>query len=514
MTEISENNKRITRNTILLYIRMFISMAITLYTSRVVINVLGVEDYGIYGVVGGVVAIFNFLTVSMATATSRFLTYELGTGDKKKLADTFVTSFWEHGLIALIVVVLVESIGVWFLNNKMDIPIERLTAANVVLQMAVLSMVASVMKVPFSASVISHEQMNVYAYIELIDVGLRLGVVFILMFGNFDKLILYSILTFSVILLMVLVYGVYCRRNYEECRIRFELHPQIFKTMMKFSGWDLYGNMSVAMRTQGVNILLNLFFGPVVNAAAGIATQVQGAVMAFGSSVTTAVKPQIIKYYAQREFDQMASLIRNALKLNYIILLLPTVPLAAELNFVLYKWLGIVPDWTVSFCVFTLLFNILTSFAGILVSGIHATGKNVLPNVINGTLYLLVIPFSYFAYKNGAAPWMSFAFNVGAVAMGMTSNAIVLHNYIHSFCLRTFFVKDMPNFFMVLLLSYMSCFFCKQILTEGWIRLFVSIFVSSVVIVLYSYHFIIPKTVCKQFFYSLKRKFKAKPFNE
>lgn len=498
MSDITENNKKIAKNTLLLYGRMFISMAITLYTSRVIINVLGVEDYGIYGVVGGVVSIFSFLTVSMANATSRFLTYELGKDDNKRLRDTFITSFWEHVLIAVLVALMVESVGVWFLNNKMDIPAERLLAANVVLQMAILSMMASVMKVPFSASVISHEQMNIYAYLELIDVGLRLAIVFLLMWGNYDKLILFSILTFVVILLMVLVYACYCYKHYHECRVKFEWHPDIFKSMMKFSGWDLYGNASVAARTQGVNILLNLFFGPVVNAAAGIATQVQGAVMSFGSNVTTAAKPQIVKYYAQCEYDKMSSLLRNSVKLNYIILLLPTIPLAAELNFVITKWLGVLPEWTVAFCLLTLLFNLFTSIAGILVTGIHATGKNILPSVINGSLYLLVIPFSYVAYRFGSSPWVSFAFNVVAVFLGMLSNAFVLHSYIPNFSLKTFLFKDLPNFLIVMIVSFIPCVYTMRLMDEGWLRLFVIVVVSSTIILLYSYQFIIPKSLSKK----------------
>ena len=503
----NENNRRIARNTLLLYIRMFISMAITLYTSRVVMQMLGVEDYGIYGVVGGVVAIFNFLTVSMASSTSRFLAFELGKGDKSKMQETFVSAFWGHVFIAILVALLVESIGVWFLNNKMDIPLERLFASNVVLQMAIFSMISSVIKVPFTASVISYEHMDTYAYIELIDVGLRLIIAFMLIWGNCDKLILYSILTFSVMFLMLIIYVIYCRLHYSECKVRFRLYPHILKSMIKFSGWDLYGNMSVAMRTQGVNIILNLFFGPVVNAAAGIATQVQGAVMSFGSSITTAVKPQIIKYYAQGEYDKMTTLIRNSIKFNYIILLLPTIPLAAELNFVLFKWLGVVPDWTVSFCILTLLFNLQTSIAGILVTGIHATGKNFLPSVINGTLYLLVIPFSYIAYYLGADPWIAFAFNLLAVIMGMLSNTIVLHNYIPNFSIRAFIIKDMPNFLLVMLLSSFVCLLCKQMMEEGWIRLFVSIILSSIMIIVYSCHFIIPKTITKQVVKSIKVKY-------
>lgn len=510
MSSVSENNKRIAKNTLLLYVRMFISMAVALYTSRVVIQVLGVEDYGIYGVVGGFVAIFSFLTVSMATATSRFLTYELGTGDEDKLRKTFVMAFWEHVIIALLVIFLVEIIGVWFLNNKMVIPEERLFAANIVLQMSIASMVVSVLKVPFSASVISHEHMDAYAYIELIDVGLKLAIVFLLMAGGFDKLILYSILVFLVGFSMFITYFVYCHSKYKECRIRFEWHHSIFSSMMKFSGWDLYGNLSVAMRTQGVNVVLNLFFGPIVNAAAGIATQVQGAVMAFGSSITTAVKPQIIKYYAQEEYENMVLLLRNSVKLNYLILLLPTIPLAAELHFVLNVWLGIVPDWTVPFCLFTLLFNLYTSISGILVTGIHATGKNLLPNVINGTLYLLVIPFSYFAFRFGTPPWAAFAFNVVAVMLGMLSNVFVLHSYISVFSIRQFLLRDFVHLCVVLGLSALVSYVSVSLMEEGWLRLFVTIFLSSVVIIIYSYFFIVPKSLFKEFVGIMKNKISKK----
>ncbi len=493
----------------MLYIRMLASMVVSLYTSRVVLQVLGASDYGVYGVVGGVVAMFSFLNASMSGATSRFLTFEIGRGDREKLSKTFSMAFYEHLAIALVVLLICESFGIWFVNHKLVIPAERMDAANWVFQLSILSMVVSVTQVPYNASIIAHEKMDIYAYVELANVFLRLLIVYLLKFVLFDKLILYAILTFCVSLLIAFTYRFYCIRHFEECHLRWVWDGAQLKSMLSFSGWDLYGNMSVMARTQGVNMLINIFFGPVANAASSIATSVQGAVVGFANNVLTAVKPQIIKYYAQKEIEEMIRLISNSVRLNALILMLLTIPLIAELPFVIRIWLGEVPLYVIEFCTFTLLFNFFSNMSSVLVTGVHATGKIIRPSLINGSLYLLVIPFTYFAFKNGASAWMPYLFNLIAVFLGMLSNAYTLYLYIPQYSLKCFLKRDLIPCIVSFWIAYGICVLVRGLLGEGFVRLFISILVSSASLLVLGYFLLIPKSLSQKVFVRIKKIFHA-----
>ena len=489
------NNKRIAKNTALLYVRMLFSMFVSFYTSRVVLQVLGVDDFGIYGVVGGIVGLFSFLNASMSGCTSRFLTFEIGRGDKQKLADTFSTSLYVHIAIALIITLVSEPIGLWFIDHKMQISPDRVFAAKAVFHLSVLSTMIGVTQVPYNASIIAHEHMDVYAYVEMGNVILRLLIIFLLQLLSGDKLILFGLLNFAVSIIIASVYRYYGIKNFEECHLRKVWRPDIFKKMMGFSGWDLYGNLSVSMRTQGVNMLLNMFFGPVMNAASAIATQVQGAVMGFAQNVTTAMRPQIIKRYAAGEIDSMIILIRDGIRINFLVLLIISVPLITELNFVLRIWLGEVPDNTVVFCSLTLMFNFFASLSSVLVTGVHATGKIFRPSFINGTLYLAVIPISYFAFKFGCQAWTSYLFNVCAVILGMLSNAYTLKLYIKEFPLRKFILADLFPCILLMIAAFSITTTITNYMSEGWIRLLTTCFVSSIFIAAIGYLLIIPRHI-------------------
>ncbi len=305
MSDQSANNKRIAKNTLMLYIRMLLSMVVSLYTSRVVLEVLGVEDYGIYGVVGGVVAMFSFLNSSMAGATSRFLTFEMGRGDEQRLKDTFSSALIIHIGIALVVFILAETVGLWFLNNKLVIPDGRMHAAHWVYQLSILGMFVSVTQVPYNASIIAHEKMDVYAYIELLNVFLKLGIVYLLTIGNFDKLILYAILVLAVNVLVAVTYRFYCVRYYEESHFRCVLNREVLKPMLGFSIWEILGHFGFTFRTQGTNMVLNMFFGVIINSAVGIATTVQNVLSLFTNNVLVAIKPQIIWIVSVKRFTQI-----------------------------------------------------------------------------------------------------------------------------------------------------------------------------------------------------------------
>lgn len=494
-TQSQNNNKRIAKNTALLYVRMAFSMIVSLYTSRVVLATLGVEDFGVYGVVGGIVTLFDFLNASMSGCTSRFLTFELGRGNFANLRDTFSTAMYVHIFIALLVLIIAEPVGLWFMHNKMQVPECRMDAAQVVFHLSVLSMMINVTQVPYNASIISHERMDIYAYVEIIKVLLKLLIVYLLQLSSYDKLITYAWLVFVVTASVAIFYRIYCTKHFEECHIRRVWRADIFKSMFVFSGWDLYGNMSVTMRTQGVNMLLNMFFGPLMNASASIAAQVQGSVMAFAQNVNTAVRPQIIKRYASGERESMVSLIRNAVRLNFLVLLLITVPLISELHFVLRLWLGQVPECAVVFCTLTLLFNFFANLSSILVIGVHATGKIFRPSFINGTLYLMVIPVSYVFFRCGGAAWTSYLFNVLAVVMGMLSNAYTLRLYVREFPLAQFLLRDLLPCISLMALAFFVSSVIIRFMDEGWQRFIIVGICSTTIVTTIGYRFILPQAI-------------------
>lgn len=491
-------NKRIARNTLFLYFRLALATGISLYTSRVILQALGVTDYGIYGVVGGIVTMFSFLNTSMAGATSRFLTYELGQGDPVRLRETFATAFLLHGVIALFIIVLAETVGLWFLKNQLVVPPDRMQAAHWVYQLSVINMAIQITQVPYNASIIAHEKIQLYAYMEIIVSILKLLVVYLLVIGTMDKLILYASLSLCIPVLLTIVYRYYCKKNFPESRLRFAWNPQIMKPMLSFSGWDIYGNISVLARSQGVNMLLNIFFGPALNAAANIANHLQGVVVSFGLNLLTASRPQIIKQYAQGNIHDMIALLRHTLRLNFLLLMVVSIPFLLEIDFILKIWLGEVPAYTDILCSCILLFCLFSCMSSVVISGVHATGHIKRPSLINGTLYLMVIPVSYFLYRSGASPQSSYWFNVGAVFIGMLSNAYTLRLHIPQFSLRVFMLKDLLPCLFIFIGVYAAGYALREQMTEGWPRMLLVSMVTTVLCMVLGYLFLIPDILRKK----------------
>lgn len=404
MQETISNNKRIAKNTLMLYIRMLLSVVVSLYTSRVVLEVLGVEDYGIYGVVGGVVAMFSFLNSTMAGATSRFLTYEMGLGDENRLKATFSSSLIIHIAIALIVLVLSETIGLWFLNNKLIIPENRMYAAHWVFQFSVLGMMVGFTQVPYNAAIIAHEKMDVYAYVELLNVFLKLGIVYLLSIGNFDKLILYALLVLVVSVIIAVIYRVYCVRRYKETRFSFIWDKGILAPMFVFSGWEMLAHLGYTFRTQGVIFVLNMSFGVVINAVTSIATTVQNTLSSFSNNVLIAIKPQIIKRYALGNVHEMLTLVMTGIRFNLLIQLIITLPIIFSMDFILTVWLKNPPEGCVSFCQVMLCSNILSSISQIIYSGIQATGKLKFTSICRNIIYIATPICIYIAFSYSSLP--------------------------------------------------------------------------------------------------------------
>lgn len=319
--EIASSNQRIAKNTLLLYFRMFLMMGVSLYTSRVVLQTLGVEDFGIYSVVGGIITMFAFINGGMVSATQRFITFELARGCMDRLKSVFSTSLQIHALISLIVVLLGETVGFWFLYEKMVIPDSRMQAAVWVYQCSIIACVVNIMSIPYNADIVAHEKMSAFAYISIVEAFLKLGIVYLLLLSPWDKLKVYAVLLLIVQLVIRFVYSYYCHKHFEEASYQHQMDKPLFREMVGFAGWSFWGNLAGVLYTQGLNIMLNIFFGPVVNAARGIAVQVQSAVQQFVSNFQMALNPQITKTYATGNLSQMHSLMFRSARFSFFIVL-------------------------------------------------------------------------------------------------------------------------------------------------------------------------------------------------
>ena len=393
------NSRRIAKNTLLLYVRMLFTMAIGLYTSRVVLNTLGVTDYGIYNVVGGVISLLGFITSSMAGASSRYITYDLGKGDMAVMKRTFGNIISIHFVLAGVVFLVGETLGLWFVLNKLQIPSERMTAAFWVYQFSVFSAILGVVSVPYNAAIIAHERMKAFAYIGIVDALLKLLIVYLLLVVPYDKLIVYAMLLFCVQVFDRVVYGWYCVRNFEEARAKCTFDKSLFKKIFGFAAWTMNGNLAIIGYTQGINILLNLFFGPAVNAARGVAVQVQGVVQSFCSNFQTALNPQLTKSYAQNDLHRMHKLLTQSSKFSFFLLFLIALPVMFEAPLVLGWWLGIVPEHTVNFLRLILCSSMLATLSNPLIVSVHATGSIKKFRIVEGTMLLSIVPIAYLLLK-------------------------------------------------------------------------------------------------------------------
>ena len=407
-TQTSDNNKRIAKNTLFLYFRMLFMMGISLYTSRVVLNTLGVENYGIYNVVGGIVAMFGFINGSMSSATQRYITFALGKGDKNRLQMVFCTTLQIHTLIAGVIVLLGETIGLWFLYNKMQIPADRMDAAFWVLQASIVDSVIMIISVPYNADIVAHEKMSAFAYISILEAVLKLVIVYVLLVFSFDKLILYAFLLLAVQILIRFCYSIYCNKHFEETKYKHVWDKALFKDMTDFAGWSLFGNLAAVLFGQGLNMLLNVFFGPVVNAARGIAVQVQNTIQQFVANFQMALNPQITKTYAKGEFGDMHKLMFRSARFSFFLLFLLSLPVLFETNFILTIWLKTVPEYTVTFLRIMICTSLIYTLSNPLIVANQATGKVRKYQAICGTILLMILPVSYICLRLGCPAYSVF----------------------------------------------------------------------------------------------------------
>lgn len=471
MSEQNSNNSTIAKNTIFLYIRMLVLLLVSLYTSRVILASLGVLDFGIYSAVGGVVGMLSFLNASLAGATSRFLTYELGKGNFERLKETFKATITLHLYLIIILIVIFETIGLWFVNFKLNVPIERLSIVNIVFQLSVLACTLQILIIPFNAVIISHEHMNVFAFLGIFDAVLKLVVAFLVAYSPIDKLLNYASLLALIALLDVLIYIVYCKKNFYECSLSICKDKAMMKPILSFSGWDLFGNFSVVVRSQGLVIIQNMFFGPIINAATTVSNQVMTAVMGFAENFLTAIKPQIVKQYAQGTIERFNNLVYYSSKYCFLLLFTISFPIFVEADYILNLWLVDVPDYAVAFCRLSIINNWISIIYRPIVVAIGATGKVKRISLINGSVYLLVLPLSYVFLKCGGSPIVPFVLNILLLAIGHSVFSMhTIKLQIPQFSIRNFFKKSIFPSLIVFVFASVVPLFVAQLISDSMYR--------------------------------------------
>lgn len=480
------DNRRIAKNTFLLYLRMIVVILVGLYTSRVILQVLGVTDYGVYNAVGGVVTMFTVLSSSLSSAISRYLTFELGRGDQDRLNKVFSTSLNVQFLISAVILVLGITAGWWFVNFKMNIPHDRMDAANWVLYCSLISFAVGLISVPYNASIVSHERMSVYAYMSILEVSLKLLIVFALYVSPFDKLKSYAVLLLCVAVVIRFIYARYCKLKFEECTYRKVFDVALLKEMTKFASWNFLGNSAWVFNNQGINILINIYFGVVLNAARGIAAQVEGLAMHFVSNFMTALNPQITKSYASDHLDDMHRLICRGARFSFYLVIFFAIPICLETERVLQFWLGKVPDYSVLFVRMAFLSTLCNVLGYTLVTAQLATGNIKKYQIIMTVVGVWVFPLTWIAYKlGGGAVWCYIIFL--SIYFGLIFVRIYLVKDLIHMPMMLYIKNVLLNCAIVLVLAVIPPLVIRFLMPSTLLRFFVLGIVSVVasVIVIY-----------------------------
>lgn len=478
-SSVYQNNRRIAKNTLLLYFRLLITMGVGLYTSRVVLNALGVNDYGVYNVVGGVVAMFSLFTNSLSAAISRFFAFALGKQDEKKLSSVFSTSLSIQLIMAMVVVFVAEFLGFFFLD-RLNIPLTRINTAHWVFHFAVLSFAINIVSVPYNAAIVAHEKMSAFAYISILEALLRLVIAFLILISPFDKLLTYSLLMVVVSIIIRATYGIYCRVHFQECRYRFYFDRVMLKEMSGFAGWNFFGNGAYLFNTQGVNIVTNIFFGVATNAARGITNQVEGVVKQFVTSFTTAINPQITKSYAAGNLDYMHSLICRGAKFSYLLMLFFVVPLMFETEMVMGLWLKNYPPEAPLFLKLSLVGTMFDMLGNSTANAAWATGNIKRYYIIVSSVGCLVFPLSWICFALGGGAFFSYIIFAVIYAIVMLVKVYIIKDLV-KFPVKRFFLdvlfKIIPTTILAFILPFITYYCLKD---YGLYRFFVMICVSII----------------------------------
>lgn len=488
MTKELYSNKTIAKNTIFLYLRMILLLAINLFTSRVVLQALGFSDYGIYNVVGGVVTMLTFLNTGMAGASQRFISYELGKGNLNSLKNTFCTSVITHLAIALIVIVIMETIGICFLNYKLNIPDSRIFAANWVFQCSLVTFVLSVTSVPYNSCIIAHEKMSTFAYISIFEAMAKLVIVYALYLTSLDKLIVYSSLMAITQGIVRTIYILYCKRHFEECIFHYNLDKKLFKEMFSFAGWSCIGNMGFSTKDQLSNILLNLFFGTIVNAARGIAGQVNSVINSFASNFTMAMNPQIVKLYAAEDYVKSRDLAYAGSKYAFFLLTMIAVPFLINENYLLHLWLGQVPPYTDIFVLIIVMCSLIYSLTHTISTAIAATGKIKWLQILLATILLSEIPIAYIILKNGGKPYQALLPSLFTTSFTVIMRICLLKKLLPDYYSVGYYLKNIVlRCFLIFGIVAVPSWYIRSLFKESFLCFIMTSMISFIIILIVIY---------------------------
>lgn len=486
--DLNKKNKRIARNTLMLYFRMILTMLVSLYTSRVVLNTLGVEDYGTYNVVGGLVIMFGFFNGAMNSATQRFLTFDIGREDHVQLRKTFNATQIIHIGIALLIFILAETIGLWFVNNKLNLPEGRMEAARWVFHFSLFSLIVTVIQAPYNALIIARERMSVFAYISILEVLLKLFIVFMLTWISFDKLKLYGILVFVVSFIVAAIYRMYIRTHFVETKFLIVKDKSLYKTLISYSVWNLFGAVSLVVKAQGVSIMLNIFFGIVINAAQGVANIVSGTVASFVSNFQMASNPQIIISYAADDKEYFTNLVIRTSKFSFFLLFILTLPFILEIDYILKLWLKLVPDYTAIFTILILINALIDTVSGPLMAAMAATGKIKVYQLVVGGLSILILPVSYLFFKFGYPPESTFIVSISIAVVAFVFRLMFTKQQIPEFSIRQFIQEVLVRNIPVVMLSLIIPLMLLSNMHPGLTRLSLVILTSSGISIITFYY--------------------------
>lgn len=477
----AQNNKRIAKNTLMLYLRMFLIMAVSLYTSRVVLQTLGVNDYGIYNVVGGFVTMLAYLNSVFVDATQRFLSYTLGEGDKAKLRKVFTTATTIHIIIAGIILLFAETFGLWFVNTKLQINPDRMVAANWVYQCSVMTLLINIINVPHRACIVSHEHMHIYAYISIVEALLKLGIVFLLLALPYDKLIVYAILYLLASTVIPCWYSVYSIRHFDESKIGFGIERNVFKEMFAYAGWVLVGNLGFSFKDQLSNIIMNLFLGTAINAARGVAAQVNGILTSFANNFMMALSPQITKQYAAGNLEGSQKLVCAGARYSFYLMAVITIPVILNIDYILHLWLGVVPEYTGIFITITLIAADYYAATKTLTVAIQATGDIKWFQIGISAIMLLEIPMAYILLYFKYPPYYALLPAIATTIIGLFYRLFILKRKISSYNARQFIMDVFVKCSLLMLGSYLISLLFSRLFHESFLTLIITSVFSGLV---------------------------------
>jgi O-antigen/teichoic acid export membrane protein len=467
---------------------MLLTIGISLYTSRIVLDVLGVDDFGIYNVVGGIVVMFAFLNNAMVASSQRFISYELGKQNGEELKKVFSVSVSIHFCIALIVFLIAETVGLWFLNAQLNIASERMQTANWVYQCSIFAFLVGIISVPYNACIVAHERMKVYAVVAIIEVLLKLAIVYIVMIWGMDKLKLYALLVLFIAIIIRIIYTVYCKAYFRECTYRFIFDKDLFRRMFSFAGWSFFGNLSHSLKDQGSNMILNIFFGTAINAARGIAFQVNGAITSFAGNFQMAINPQITKTYAVGDYDQTRLLIARGCRYSFYLLAILTIPIYINIKYILGLWLTVVPEYTVDFSRLVIWISVLNFMTTPIGTAIQATGDVRNYNLIIGGIFLLELPGSYLILKLGGLPYSVLYVSLLTTAICTIVRFLIMKTRIafsgRYFIFSIFFKNIILFAVLIAILQYIQSCFSVNFFSFVTITLFSVIFTGGIFYIL------------------------------